>query len=331
MWSGCDSFSRFSQRRPDRNDIAGIPLLGFDLQKRRNLLAILVETAKDQCCSNPYTRQKEQQVRPESEWERIEVPEWRIMPEELWNAVVSGDLKVRGTHEPLISDQLFDAVQAPLNPKKTLQRKLNDNCPLRGVVRCATRGKLLTAGWAGGRSERYPRYWCWTKGCGAVGIGRDDLERQFVALLSRMEPTAELLDRLPREIAVQWKDRKERIAAEARRLTNRLADQDTLNQKAIIAKVDQEISTEDFETLKKTIVEQKIAIQNAISALDSERSTMEEMLKQANAQAVDLVTAWKHKPTSRAGPSVLPGRIIGRTSGRKSGTIPFGRPGCTSK
>ncbi|MGB8479137.1 MAG: zinc ribbon domain-containing protein [Acidobacteriaceae bacterium] len=171
---------------------------------------------------------------------------------------------------------------------------MNDDFPLRGVVRCAICGKLLTAGWAKGRSERYPRYWCWTKGCGAVGIGRDDLERQFVALLSRMEPTAQLLDQLPKKIAVQWKERKERIAAEARRLNSRLADQDTLNQNAIIAKVNQEISVEDFETLKKVIGDEKVAIQNAITALDSERSTMEEMLKQANAQAVDLVSAWKN-------------------------------------
>lgn len=206
--------------------------------------------------------------------------------------VVSGDLKVRGAHESLISDQLFDAVQARLKPKTTVQRKLNDDFPLRGVVRCATCGNRLTAGWVKGRSERYARYWCWTKGCGAVGIGRDDLERQFVGLLSRMEPTAELIDQLPKKIAVQWKERKERIAAEARRLSNSLAEQDTLNQKAITAKVNQEISVEDFETLKKVIGEKRIAIQDAITVLDSERSTMEEMLKQANAQAVDLMSAW---------------------------------------
>lgn len=109
-----------------------------------------------------------------------------------------------------------------------------------------------------------------------------------------MEPTAELLDQVPKKIAIQWKERKERIAAEARRLSSRLADQDNLNQKAITSKVNQQISAKDFETLKKVIGEEKLAIQNAITTLDSERSTMEEMLKQANAQAVDLVSAWNN-------------------------------------
>ena len=57
---------------------------------------------------------------------------------------------------PLLTNQLFDAVRARLNPKKTIQRKLNDEFPLRGVVRCATYGKLLTGGWIKGRPERYP-------------------------------------------------------------------------------------------------------------------------------------------------------------------------------
>jgi site-specific DNA recombinase len=38
---------------------------------------------------NPKTHRKEQRPRPESEWERVEVPEWRIVSEELWNAAVA--------------------------------------------------------------------------------------------------------------------------------------------------------------------------------------------------------------------------------------------------
>lgn len=35
---------------------------------------------------NPETGRKIGRWRPESEWKRVEVPEWRIVPEELWNA-----------------------------------------------------------------------------------------------------------------------------------------------------------------------------------------------------------------------------------------------------
>jgi site-specific DNA recombinase len=209
--------------------------------------------------------------------------------------VVSGETQARGSHEPLISAELFQTVQTRITSKGGVShKKLSSDFPLRGVVQCAKCKKPLTAGWAKGRKERYARYWCWTKGCGGVGISRDDLEGHFLSLLSSMEPTAELLRQLPTKIAIRWKERKEQIATEARRLTTILADQQTLNQKAVTARVNGVISSEDFDMLKKNIAAETFRIENEISSLDSERSTMEGMLKQAESQAVDLVGAWEN-------------------------------------
>jgi site-specific DNA recombinase len=160
--------------------------------------------------------------------------------------VVSGEVRARGNHEQLISDELFHSVQMRLTGNSTPHKKLSEDFPLRGVVRCSKCGKTLTAGFAKGRKERYPRYWCWTTECREVGISRAELEGQFIQLLSRMQPTAELLLQLPERIAIQWKDRKERIATDARRLANRLERQavdlegawekDNINQRQELAK-----------------------------------------------------------------------------------------------
>jgi hypothetical protein len=82
--------------------------------------------------------------------------------------IVSGDLRVRGTHDPLVSDDIFQGVQERINGRGRPHKKVNEDFPLRGVVLCAKCRKHLTAGWNRGRKEYYPRYWCWTKGCGAV-------------------------------------------------------------------------------------------------------------------------------------------------------------------
>jgi hypothetical protein len=42
---------------------------------------------KTKMVRNPTTKRKEQVARPESEWERVDVPEWRIVSDELWDAV----------------------------------------------------------------------------------------------------------------------------------------------------------------------------------------------------------------------------------------------------
>ena len=47
---------------------------------------------------NPTTKRKQQQPRDESEWERVDVPAWRIVPEELWNAVRAELLKRQSSH-----------------------------------------------------------------------------------------------------------------------------------------------------------------------------------------------------------------------------------------
>jgi site-specific DNA recombinase len=192
----------------------------------------------------------------------------------------------------IISEELFNDVQKRLKTKGTSHKKLNEDFPLRGVIRCATCGKLLTAGWAKGRSKHYAHYWCWTPKCRKVNISREALEKQFVSLLSRIEPTAELMAELPSRIAEQWRERKEYIDNSTKRLNRRLADQKALNQKAVLARLSEVITADDFDTFKTTNAEAIASIEAEIKALHSERETMESMLEQAAIQAVDLVGAW---------------------------------------
>jgi hypothetical protein len=67
-----------------------------------------------------------------------------------------------------------------------------------------------------------------------------------------------------------------------------------LNQKLITARLNQEISQEDFQMMKGNIAAETEKIKEQISALDSERSTMEDLMQQAKIQMIDLVAAWKN-------------------------------------
>lgn len=207
--------------------------------------------------------------------------------------IVTGELKVRGTHDPLVSDELFQQVQDKINGKSSPHKQVSEDFPLRGFARCSSCEKNLTAGWAKGRKDKYARYWCWTKGCGAIGISSGELERHWLVVLSRMQPTAKLIAMLPEIAARQWETRKVRIGKDAEMLSKRLADQTTLNQKLITAKLNGEITPEDFQTMKASIATETERINEQISALDSERSTMKDLMQQANMQVVDLVDAWQ--------------------------------------
>ena len=116
---------------------------------------------------------------------------------------------------------------------------------MRGFLRCAGCDKALTAGWVRGRNgQRYARYWCWRKGCQAAA-SKEELEDRFCILLAQIQPTAELLAKLPTIAARTWETRKEQIAEDAKALAPRLEEQRALNLRTIKSKIDGHLSDED--------------------------------------------------------------------------------------
>jgi hypothetical protein len=60
-----------------------------------------------------------------------------------------------------------------------------------------------------------------------------------------------------------------------------------------MAKIKGELSAEEYEVFKEASDAEKYRINTEISTLNSEQSTMEELLRQAELDAVNLVAAWE--------------------------------------
>jgi site-specific DNA recombinase len=116
---------------------------------------------------------------------------------------------VRGLHEPIISQQLFDTVQSILDgrtPPPTPKRKVNPDLPLKCFILCDSCGNPLTGGFNKGKTKWYRRYWCYRPVCRAVNILADELEDQFVDLLERLHPAPG--DDLRKRAIKRWSDRQ---------------------------------------------------------------------------------------------------------------------------
>ncbi len=212
--------------------------------------------------------------------------------------VKSGDLLVRGIRPPIVNQELFDAVQDVLAGRSKTARArqvLNPEFRLRQFIRCSKCDKGLTAGIA---KKKFPYCWCYKPGCRSVFISAEKLEADFVALLDVYQPTVEYLAILPDVAKDVWKVREERARQDSRALTIRLQEQKHLNSQAIKAKLKGDLSEEDFAALKQNITEETALIGKQLTALESERSTMEELVAQTQRELVDLPAAWK-----KAGPS----------------------------
>jgi site-specific DNA recombinase len=211
--------------------------------------------------------------------------------------VVSGDVRVRGNHEPLISQELFDRVQARLagaSNGHVPHKKVNEDFPLKGFVRCANCDKNLTAGWVKGKLEKFAFYWCWNPRCHhKVHVSRERLDVCFSTILAMHPVSGDVLAKLPSLAAATWASRKQTIADAAKQLTRRMTSQTTLNTRLIEAKLKGEISQTDFEMMKTSIDAELAAIERERKSLDTEASTMESLIRKRDEEPVYLAHVWQ--------------------------------------
>lgn len=213
----------------------------------------------------------------------------------------SGELKVKGNFEAIVGEELFTTVQDVFQGRKVPvpHKRVSEDFPLRGFVRCAKCDRPLTAGWAKGRDKHYAHYWCYNKDCKRVGISREGLEGHFVGLLGMMQPTAELIARLPDIAKSNWKIRRKRIADEKRTLKNRLKENEALNLRAIEALIKGELSKDDLEKFKAANGKSNADMEDQLKALQSEYFTMEQLIADARRSIVNLAKNWLEADLAR--------------------------------
>lgn len=130
------------------------------------------------------------------------------------------------------------------------------------------------------------------KGC-QTAASKEELEDHFCILLAQIQPTAELLAKLPTIAARTWETRKEKIAEDAKALTRRLEEQRALNLRTIKSKIDGHLSDEDFQTMKASIAEETARIEETIKFLDAEKSSYIDLMQQAEAEVISFEHAWR--------------------------------------
>lgn len=115
----------------------------------------------------------------------IVVKAWKKEPEEV----------VKGLHNPLIEEELFEKVQQVLAGKgKKLPNatKLKEIFPLRGHLLCKSCGNRLTASASQGRKKKYPYYHC-QNGCNER-ISADIANQCFQEHLNSLKVNKEVVD-----------------------------------------------------------------------------------------------------------------------------------------
>src|SRR5207249_11704092 len=133
------------------------------------------------------------------------------------------DISTAGDFEPLVPEQVFDAIQARLRgPAPAVHLREHPDFPLRGFVQCEC-GKPFTGAWSRGKAGTlYGYYWC--RECQPrVRVSKRDLEGAFVELLARLQPKPEYMRLFKAVVLDVWSKRTAVARDERERLQQRVA------------------------------------------------------------------------------------------------------------
>jgi site-specific DNA recombinase len=215
--------------------------------------------------------------------------------------IVSGQNRLKGSFEPIVSEELFNAVQEALDGRNrsVSHKRVNEDFPLRGFVRCSHCEQTLTAGWSKGRHKKYAYYRCYKTKCKEVNIRREELEMHFHRLLGMIQPTTELIAKLPDIARSTWEIRKKRIEDEKRTLQTRLNENKSLNHKAVEAHLKGTLAAADMEQFKEANNKSIAQIEEQLKSLQSEAFTMESLIADAREDVLNVVKTWTEADLAR--------------------------------
>ena len=175
-----------------------------------------------------------------------------------------------GNHQPLISQELFDRVQAILAGRKpafTGYQRNHPDFPLRAFARCGVCGHAMTGSWSKGRKRKYGYYSC-NRYCRGVVIRKEVLEDAFIGLIQQSQPKPEMVTLFHQIVLDLWKNKQgERVA-----LTSALQRQLTMlgerKQRLLDAyihdrAIDRETYQQQVDKLEEELANARLAVAEA--------------------------------------------------------------------
>jgi len=184
---------------------------------------------------------------------------------------------IKAQHQPIISQEVFNRVQAILDEKKpriTPKIRNNPDFPLRNFIHCENCEGKLTGSWSKGRSKKYPYYHCRTKGC-TLYVRKEVLEEEFYQCLKELQPKQEIMNLFKEIVLDVWKKKKEESFKEVKRLEKEMQKlmekKERINELAIKKTFDDKTYKEEIQKVNNDILVKQIELnEHKIDLDDSE-------------------------------------------------------------
>jgi len=204
---------------------------------------------------------------------------------------------VKGLHEPLVTQELFDRVQDVLDgrrPSIAPKRKANPELPLKFFVKCEACGTPITGGFAQGRAKKkYGHYWCRNPKCRAVKIRKERLEAEFISKLRMLRPKEDTLADLPKIAAKVWSSKQGDFEKKRTRLLVQVEEHRALKSELLRSKLRGEVSQGDYEESNAEFAAEIAATEAELRLIESDAGKMDSFIRFAELRLMDMAQAWE--------------------------------------
>jgi site-specific DNA recombinase len=167
-----------------------------------------------------------------------------------WIVSEAWGIKARGMWEPIISEDLFERIQARFSGNSTSRQtrsQKNPDFPLRIFVRCEVCGKPITGSKSKGNGGRYAYYFCREPSCAAVRFKPDDLHHMFIQLLYSLFPEESFMPLFHAIVTDVWKQKQAQHEEAAALVKKRIADVEARKQLVVDAVIEKRIDKATYD------------------------------------------------------------------------------------
>ncbi len=194
-----------------------------------------------------------------------------------------GDEWFDGSFEPIISPQLFEAVEKVLRTKeRPRKRKARHDFPFTGLFRCDECGSMISAQWATGKSGlRYRYYRCSKKRgvCSQSYLQEHFLADQIKERLKTISLCDVYTDWMLNKVESLTKEEVSVSQSEVQNLSDNIKANDTRMEKLVSTYLDGDIAKEMYLTKKDSLMRSTLALKEKMKDFERGRNNWVEPLR----------------------------------------------------
>ena len=184
--------------------------------------------------------------------------------------VVKFEISIMGSHEPIISEKLFNEAQAEkdgTSAKCKPRNRDSPDYPLRGI-KCNGCGKSISGGKTKGKTKYYQYYGCFNSDCDArEAIKKDVMEKEFTKFLTKLTFSEEHFDVLKEAIKLAHKSELNSVATTERKLNAEIMGWEDKKGKLLDLNFAGKIPEADFTSNYEKYIAHIVALKDEINKL----------------------------------------------------------------